>query len=156
MMTTMPRNKTAMPATSVSWRAAALATLTAAAILAAGSARADMAPAQGTAVDGVATVQRMQMIQRAHLGTQMRNVGQEVPLLQEDSGRAYSESMAGQLVSDLTSPGASRTARGVAVFCLRFRDLSARLGTRTMLCHCCGVACRLHPSVQPRGSVSML
>ena len=60
-MTTMPRNKTAVPATSVSWRAAALATLTAAAILAAGSARADMAPAQGTAVDGVATVQRMQI-----------------------------------------------------------------------------------------------
>ena len=58
-MTTMPRNKTAVPATSVSWRAAALATLTAAAILAPGSARADMAPAQGTAVDGVATVQRM-------------------------------------------------------------------------------------------------
>src|SRR5262245_56882978 len=57
------------------------------------------------------TVQRMQMMQRAHLGTQMRNVGQEVPLVQDGAGRACSESMAGQLVSDLTSPSQAAIRR---------------------------------------------
>jgi hypothetical protein len=60
-MTIMPCNKTAVSAMPASWRAAALATLTGAAILAPGLARADMAPAQGTSVEGVATVQRMQI-----------------------------------------------------------------------------------------------
>jgi RNA polymerase sigma-70 factor (ECF subfamily) len=46
------------------------------------------------------TLQRMQMMQRAHLGTRMRDVALErrnVPF-------ASPESMAGQLVGDLTSP----------------------------------------------------
>jgi RNA polymerase sigma-70 factor (ECF subfamily) len=44
-------------------------------------------------------IQRMQMMQRAHLGTQMRAVGQEV-----SEALVSSESMAGQLVSHMTSP----------------------------------------------------
>jgi RNA polymerase sigma-70 factor (ECF subfamily) len=45
------------------------------------------------------TVQRMQMVQRVHLGSQMRDVSQEVAL-----PLASSESLAGQLVSAMTSP----------------------------------------------------
>jgi RNA polymerase sigma-70 factor (ECF subfamily) len=44
-------------------------------------------------------VQRMQMVQRAHLGAQMRDVSQEA-----GTALASSDSMAGQLVSRLTSP----------------------------------------------------
>jgi RNA polymerase sigma-70 factor (ECF subfamily) len=49
------------------------------------------------------TVQRMQMVQRIHLGSQMRDVERETP---PQGGRALasSESMAGQLVSHMTSP----------------------------------------------------
>lgn len=49
-------------------------------------------------------VQRMQMIQRLHLGAQMRDVNLEVALPQGDAPLATSESMAGQLIGDLTSP----------------------------------------------------
>jgi RNA polymerase sigma-70 factor (ECF subfamily) len=45
------------------------------------------------------TVQRMQMVQRAHLGAQMRDVNQEA-----GAALASSDSMAGQLVSRMTSP----------------------------------------------------
>jgi RNA polymerase sigma-70 factor (ECF subfamily) len=49
------------------------------------------------------TLQRMRMLLRAHLGAQMRSVNQEVSL--PDGGMAVSsESMAGQLVSHMTSP----------------------------------------------------
>jgi RNA polymerase sigma-70 factor (ECF subfamily) len=50
------------------------------------------------------TVQRMQMMQRAHLGAQMRSVSQEVALPESGAALASSESLAGQLVSHLTSP----------------------------------------------------
>src|SRR5262249_33736499 len=50
------------------------------------------------------TTQRMQMIQREHLGAQMRDAGMEVPL-------ASSESMAGQLVGHLTSPSQAAIRR---------------------------------------------
>jgi RNA polymerase sigma-70 factor (ECF subfamily) len=50
------------------------------------------------------TVQRMQMIQRAHLGAKMRDVGLEVALPAGDAPHASSESMAGQLVGRMTSP----------------------------------------------------
>ena len=48
-------------------------------------------------------VQRMQMIQRMHLGAEMRAVGNEVSL---DPGPAFAsaESMAGQFVGHMTSP----------------------------------------------------
>jgi RNA polymerase sigma-70 factor, ECF subfamily len=48
-------------------------------------------------------VQRMQMIQRMHLGAEMRAVGNEVAL---DPGPAFAsaESMAGQFVGHMTSP----------------------------------------------------
>jgi RNA polymerase sigma-70 factor (ECF subfamily) len=49
------------------------------------------------------TLQRMQMIQRAHLGAQMRDAALEVAL-PGGGPRGSSESMAGQLVSALTSP----------------------------------------------------
>jgi RNA polymerase sigma-70 factor (ECF subfamily) len=49
-------------------------------------------------------VQRMQMMQRAYFGAQMRDVSREVPLAQDSALFASSESMAGQLVSQLTSP----------------------------------------------------
>jgi RNA polymerase sigma-70 factor (ECF subfamily) len=49
-------------------------------------------------------VQRMQMVQRAHLGAQMRDVTSEVALPDGDAPRASPESMAGQLVSRMTSP----------------------------------------------------
>jgi RNA polymerase sigma-70 factor (ECF subfamily) len=45
------------------------------------------------------TLQRMQMMQRAHLGTRMRDVG-----LERQLPFASAESMAGQLVGHLTSP----------------------------------------------------
>jgi RNA polymerase sigma-70 factor (ECF subfamily) len=47
------------------------------------------------------TVQRMQMIQRAHLGAEMRSVTAEVAL---PPAFASAESMAGQFVSQMTSP----------------------------------------------------
>jgi RNA polymerase sigma-70 factor, ECF subfamily len=48
-------------------------------------------------------VQRMQMVQRMHLGAEMRAVGNEVSL---DPGPAFAsaESMAGQFVGHMTSP----------------------------------------------------
>lgn len=49
------------------------------------------------------TLQRMQMMQRAHLGAQMRDVREEVSLAPSGTF-ASSESMAGQLVSHMTSP----------------------------------------------------
>jgi RNA polymerase sigma-70 factor, ECF subfamily len=55
-------------------------------------------------------VQRMQMIQRAHLGAQMRNVSQEVSL-PPGGALASSESMAGQLVSHMTSPSQAAIRR---------------------------------------------
>jgi RNA polymerase sigma-70 factor, ECF subfamily len=49
-------------------------------------------------------VQRMQMAHRAHLGAQVRDVSQEVSLPQSERALASAESMAGQLVSHMTSP----------------------------------------------------
>src|SRR5947209_15345497 len=49
-------------------------------------------------------VQRMQMVQRVHLGARMRDVSQEVPLAPGDVPRASADSMAGQLISQMTSP----------------------------------------------------
>ncbi len=49
-------------------------------------------------------VQRMQMVHRAHLGARARDVSQEVALPQGGGPLASSESMAGQLVSQMTSP----------------------------------------------------
>jgi RNA polymerase sigma-70 factor (ECF subfamily) len=48
------------------------------------------------------TVQRLGMVQRLHLGAQMRDAGQEAS--QAGEPLASSESMAGQLVSSMTSP----------------------------------------------------
>jgi RNA polymerase sigma-70 factor (ECF subfamily) len=48
-------------------------------------------------------VQRMQMVQRTHLGTQMRDMALEVALPHR-APFASAESMAGQLVGDMTSP----------------------------------------------------
>jgi RNA polymerase sigma-70 factor (ECF subfamily) len=50
------------------------------------------------------TVQRMLMVQRAHLGAQMRDVSQEVSLPDGGVPFASADSMAGQLVGHLTSP----------------------------------------------------
>lgn len=50
------------------------------------------------------TVQRMLMIQRAHLGSQKRDVNLEASRLKGKGPMASSESMAWQLVSRLTSP----------------------------------------------------
>jgi RNA polymerase sigma-70 factor (ECF subfamily) len=50
------------------------------------------------------TVQRMQMLQRAHLGARMRDVRAEIRLPDGGAPLASSESMAGQLVSGMTSP----------------------------------------------------
>jgi RNA polymerase sigma-70 factor (ECF subfamily) len=50
------------------------------------------------------TVQRLQMLQRAHLGAQRRDAGLEVPLPPGGAAFASSESMAGQFVGALTSP----------------------------------------------------
>jgi RNA polymerase sigma-70 factor (ECF subfamily) len=49
-------------------------------------------------------VQRMQILQRTHLGAQMRDVSREVSLPEAGAPRASPESMAGQLVSQMTSP----------------------------------------------------
>jgi RNA polymerase sigma-70 factor (ECF subfamily) len=57
------------------------------------------------------TVQRLQMIQRAHLGAQMRDVRQEVSLPQGGLAPASAESMAGQLVSHMTSPSQAAIRR---------------------------------------------
>ncbi len=54
-------------------------------------------------------VQRMQMVQRAHLGAGMRDVRQEVPL--PDAAFASPESMAGQLAGHLTSPSQAAVRR---------------------------------------------
>jgi RNA polymerase sigma-70 factor (ECF subfamily) len=50
------------------------------------------------------TVQRMLMIQRAHLGAHKRNVNRELDLPGTQGSMASSDSMAGQLVSQMTSP----------------------------------------------------
>jgi RNA polymerase sigma-70 factor (ECF subfamily) len=49
-------------------------------------------------------LQRVQTAFRAHVGAQMRDVNQEVPLSQDGGVRVSSDSMAGQLVSHMTSP----------------------------------------------------
>jgi len=49
-------------------------------------------------------IQRMQMAHRAHLGAQMRDVSQEVSLPAAGAALASAESMAGQMVSHMTSP----------------------------------------------------
>jgi RNA polymerase sigma-70 factor (ECF subfamily) len=61
------------------------------------------------------TIQRMQMVQRVHLGAQKRDVGQEVPLPQGGVALASSESMAGQLVSHMTSPSQAAIRRELQV-----------------------------------------
>jgi RNA polymerase sigma-70 factor (ECF subfamily) len=50
------------------------------------------------------TLQRMEMIHRAHLGAQMRDATLEVGLPQQRGPLASPDSMADQLVSDITSP----------------------------------------------------
>lgn len=50
------------------------------------------------------TIQRMQMVQRAHLGTQKRDASMEVALPEAGGPFASPDSMAGQLVSHMTSP----------------------------------------------------
>jgi RNA polymerase sigma-70 factor (ECF subfamily) len=50
------------------------------------------------------TLQRLRMIQRAHLGARMRSVSQEVSLAGDGVALASSDSIAGQLVSHMTSP----------------------------------------------------
>jgi RNA polymerase sigma-70 factor (ECF subfamily) len=50
------------------------------------------------------TLQRLRMVQRAHLGARMRSVSQEVSLPGGGYDLATSDSIAGQLVSHLTSP----------------------------------------------------
>jgi RNA polymerase sigma-70 factor (ECF subfamily) len=57
------------------------------------------------------TVQRMQMVQRMHLGAQMRDVGLEVALPPGGAALASSESMAGQLVGHMTSPSQAAIRR---------------------------------------------
>jgi RNA polymerase sigma-70 factor (ECF subfamily) len=57
------------------------------------------------------TLQRMQMVHRVHLGAQMRDVGLEMTIPQDGVGLASSESMAGQLVSHLTSPSQAAIRR---------------------------------------------
>ncbi len=49
-------------------------------------------------------VQRMQIVQRTHLGAQIRDVSREVALPQAGTPLASPDSMAGQLVSQMTSP----------------------------------------------------
>jgi RNA polymerase sigma-70 factor (ECF subfamily) len=49
-------------------------------------------------------MQRLQMLQRVHLGAQMRDKNREVPLPQGGMPCVSSDSIAGQLVSQLTSP----------------------------------------------------
>jgi RNA polymerase sigma-70 factor (ECF subfamily) len=50
------------------------------------------------------TVQRMQMLQRTHLGARMRDLSREVALPQTGLPFASSDSLAGQFVSAMTSP----------------------------------------------------
>jgi RNA polymerase sigma-70 factor, ECF subfamily len=50
------------------------------------------------------TIQRMQMLQRIHLGAEMRAVGAEVPMPNGELSFASAESMAGQLIGHITSP----------------------------------------------------
>jgi RNA polymerase sigma-70 factor (ECF subfamily) len=50
------------------------------------------------------TVQRMLMVQRGHLGAQMRDVGREVPLPRDAGPLASADSLAGQLIGRMTSP----------------------------------------------------
>jgi RNA polymerase sigma-70 factor (ECF subfamily) len=50
------------------------------------------------------TVQRMHQVQRTHLGAQMRDASLEVALPEDGRPFASSDSMAGQLVSHMTSP----------------------------------------------------
>jgi RNA polymerase sigma-70 factor (ECF subfamily) len=57
------------------------------------------------------TLQRMQMLQRAHLGAQMRSVTQEVARADGSFAAASAESMAGQLVSHMTSPSQAAMRR---------------------------------------------
>jgi RNA polymerase sigma-70 factor (ECF subfamily) len=57
------------------------------------------------------TLQRMQMLQRVHLGAQIRDVNQEVSLPAGSVPFASSESMAGQLVSHMTSPSQAAIRR---------------------------------------------
>jgi RNA polymerase sigma-70 factor, ECF subfamily len=57
------------------------------------------------------TIQRMQMAHRAHLGTRQRAVSQEVSLRAGADAVASAESMAGQLVSHMTSPSQAAMRR---------------------------------------------
>jgi RNA polymerase sigma-70 factor (ECF subfamily) len=50
------------------------------------------------------TLQRLGMLQRAHLGSAMRDVSRELSLTEASPNYASPESMAGQLVGHLTSP----------------------------------------------------
>lgn len=57
------------------------------------------------------TLQRMQMLQRAHLGAKKRNPARQVSLQGDGAVPASSESMAGQLVSRMTSPSQAAIRR---------------------------------------------
>jgi RNA polymerase sigma-70 factor (ECF subfamily) len=57
------------------------------------------------------TLQRMQMLQRVHLGAHMRSVTLEVSLAGRYEAPASAESMAGQLVSHMTSPSQAAIRR---------------------------------------------
>src|SRR5262249_28530446 len=57
------------------------------------------------------TVQRMQMVQRVHLGARMRDVGLEVALRAGSVAPASLESMAGQFVGHMTSPSQAAIRR---------------------------------------------
>jgi RNA polymerase sigma-70 factor (ECF subfamily) len=56
-------------------------------------------------------VQRLHVIQRAHLGAQRRDVSQEISLPAAEVALASADSMAGQLVSHLTSPSQAAMRR---------------------------------------------
>ena len=49
-------------------------------------------------------IQRMQLLQRMHLGAEIRAVGAEVPMPNGELSFASAESMAGQLIGHMTSP----------------------------------------------------
>jgi RNA polymerase sigma-70 factor (ECF subfamily) len=57
------------------------------------------------------TIQRMQMMQRAYLGAQARDVSRELSRDGADLSFASSDSMAGQLVSHMTSPSQAAIRR---------------------------------------------
>ncbi len=57
------------------------------------------------------TLQRMKAVQRAHLGARIRDVRAEVPLPEDRAEYACSDSMAGQLAGDLTSPSQGAVRR---------------------------------------------